>query len=191
MWVNMQKQCKLGLFQDSDFAEDLEDSVSKSGGIFTHFRKSNFCSNQLDVQTANGSVTRFNRGVVLLKAGPRVDGTSALDLWGLVIEVLHSSRSPSFLSADNPKRCVYSVRNIPKSEKVEPSTLEESCLKEIDNVHPNAQFSHHSALLKVFDDTEAVMKMIIKGRSATKRRVSRTHRVALDWLFHRIPWRTK
>ena len=28
--------------------------------------------------------------------------------------------------------------------------------------------------------------MIIKGRSPTKRRVSRTHRVALDWLFDRI-----
>ena len=28
--------------------------------------------------------------------------------------------------------------------------------------------------------------MIIKGRSATMRLVSRTHRVALDWLFDRI-----
>ena len=28
--------------------------------------------------------------------------------------------------------------------------------------------------------------MIIKGRSPTMRHVSRTHRVALDWLFHRI-----
>ena len=31
-----------------------------------------------------------------------------------------------------------------------------------------------------------LMKMIIKGRSPTLRRVSRTHRVALDWLFERI-----
>ena len=28
--------------------------------------------------------------------------------------------------------------------------------------------------------------MIIKGRSPTTRHVSRTHRVALDWLFDRI-----
>ena len=33
---------------------------------------------------------------------------------------------------------------------------------------------------------EAVIKMIIKGRSPTMRHVSRTHRVALDWLFDRI-----
>ena len=33
---------------------------------------------------------------------------------------------------------------------------------------------------------EAVIKMIFKGRSPTMRHVSRTHRVALDWLFDRI-----
>ena len=33
---------------------------------------------------------------------------------------------------------------------------------------------------------KAVIKMIIKGRSRTMRHVSRTHRVALDWLFDRI-----
>ena len=38
----------------------------------------------------------------------------------------------------------------------------------------------------VFEDNEAVIKMIIKERSPTMRHVSRTHRVALDWLFDRI-----
>ena len=37
-----------------------------------------------------------------------------------------------------------------------------------------------------FEDNEAVIKMIIKGRSPTMRHVSRTHRVAIDWLFDRI-----
>ena len=41
-------------------------------------------------------------------------------------------------------------------------------------------------MLYVFEDTEAVIKMIIKGRSPTMRHVSRTHRVALDWLFDRF-----
>ena len=35
-------------------------------------------------------------------------------------------------------------------------------------------------------DNEAVIKMIINSRSPTMRHVSRTHRVALDWLFDRI-----
>ena len=38
----------------------------------------------------------------------------------------------------------------------------------------------------VFEDNGAVIKMIMKGRSPTMRHVSRTHRVALDWLFDRI-----
>ena len=38
----------------------------------------------------------------------------------------------------------------------------------------------------VFEDNEAVIKMIIMGRSPTMKHVSRTHRVALDWLFDRI-----
>ena len=45
---NTAKQCRLGLFQDSDFAGDLEDSKSTSGGTL-HFWKSYICSNKLDV----------------------------------------------------------------------------------------------------------------------------------------------
>ena len=41
-------------------------------------------------------------------------------------------------------------------------------------------------MLKIFEDNEAVIKMIIKGRSPAMRHVSRTHRVALDCLFDRI-----
>ena len=36
------------------------------------------------------------------------------------------------------------------------------------------------------EDNEAVIKMIIKGRSPTMRDVSRAHRVAVDWSFGRI-----
>ena len=46
--------------------------------------------------------------------------------------------------------------------------------------------SRQEALLRIFEDNEAVIKMIIKGRSPTMRHVSRTHGVALDWLFDRI-----
>ena len=50
----------------------------------------------------------------------------------------------------------------------------------------NVNSSRKEALLYVFEDNEAVIKMIIKGRSPTMRHVSRTHRVALDWLFDKI-----
>ena len=59
-------------------------------------------------------------------------------------------------------------------------------LDNVDLVPSNVRFSHQEALLYVFEDNEAVIKMIIKGRNPTMRHVSRTHRVALDWLFDRI-----
>ena len=59
-------------------------------------------------------------------------------------------------------------------------------MKDIDAVPSDVQSARQEALLYVFEDNEAVIKMIIKGRSPTMRHVSRTHRVALDWLFGRI-----
>ena len=59
-------------------------------------------------------------------------------------------------------------------------------LKNIDCVPSNVQSSRQEALLYVFEDNQAVLKIIIKGRSPTMRHVSRTDRVALDWLFDRI-----
>ena len=59
-------------------------------------------------------------------------------------------------------------------------------MKDIDAVPSNVQSARQEALLYMFDYNEAVIKMIIKGRSPTMRHVSRTHRVALDWLFDRL-----
>ena len=59
-------------------------------------------------------------------------------------------------------------------------------LNHIDCVPSNVQSSHQAALLYVFEANEAVIKMIIKGRSPTLRHVSRTHRVAFDWSFDGI-----
>ena len=64
--------------------------------------------------------------------------------------------------------------------------LEEFTLTEIDHVAPNAKLSRHNAWLYIFDDNEAVTNMIIHGPSPTMRHVSRTDRVARDWLFDRI-----
>ena len=60
---------------------------------------------------------------------------------------------------------------------------------DLDNVFfisANVNSSRQEALLYVFEDNEAVIKMIRKGRSPTMRHVSRIHRVALDWSFDRI-----
>ena len=59
---NTAKQCRLGPFQDSDFAGDLEDSKPTSGGTLCVFGSHTYvCSNKLDVQETNISFSQFNR----------------------------------------------------------------------------------------------------------------------------------
>ena len=56
----------------------------------------------------------------------------------------------------------------------------------MDYATTNAHYSQGKAQLYISEDNEAVIKMRIKGRSPIMRHVSRTHRVAIDWLCDRI-----
>ena len=90
---NTAKQCRLGLFQDSDFAGDLLDSKSTSGGTLCIFGSRTFvtvswmCKKQTSV-----SHSSTKSEIISLDAGLRMDGLLALDLWDLVIEVLRSKK---------------------------------------------------------------------------------------------------
>ena len=83
------KQCRLGLFQDSDFAGDLEDSKSTSGGTLCIFGSYTFvpiswmCKKQTSV-----SHSSTESEIISLDAGLRLDGIPALDLWDLIVSVL-------------------------------------------------------------------------------------------------------
>ena len=113
--------------------------------------------------------------IISLDTGLRLDGIPALDLWDLIISVFGSVIQTS----DRTGRPVDIERNQKSHGKI-------NVLKNIDSVPSNVQSSRQEALLKVFEDNEAVIKMTIKGRSPTMRHVSRTHRVFIDWLFDRI-----
>ena len=113
--------------------------------------------------------------ITSLDTGLRLDGLPALELWDLIVSVFGSVIQTS----DRTGRPVDIERNQKSQRKI-------NVLNNIDCVPSNVQSSHQEALLYVLEDNEAVIKMIIKGRSPTMRHVSRTHRVALDWLFDRI-----
>ena len=78
---NTEKQCRLGLFQDSDFAGDLEDSKSSCGGTLCVLGSHTFvpirwmCKKQTSV--SHGST---ESEIISLDAGLRLDGIPALDL---------------------------------------------------------------------------------------------------------------
>ena len=93
---NITQQCRVGLFQYSVFAGDPEDSKSTSGGRLCIFGSHTFlpiswmCKKQTSVSHSSTEAEVFS-----LDAGLRMDGTPALDLRYLVVEVLHSSPTQS------------------------------------------------------------------------------------------------
>ena len=113
--------------------------------------------------------------IISLDTGLRLDGLPALELWDLIVSVLGNVSRVSDGSG-KPESDVHKHHKPHKKIDV---------MKDIDSVPSNAQSARQEALLYVFEDNEAVIKMIIKGRSPTMRHVSRTHRVDLDWLFDR------
>ena len=157
---NTAKQCRLGLFQDSDFAGDLEDSKSTSGGALCIFGSHTFvpiswmCKKQTSVSHSSTEAE-----IISLDAGLRFDGITALDCWDLTPHTIQKRKQSHGMIND---------------------------LDNVDFIPSKVNSSRQEALLCVFEDNEAVIKMIIEGRSPTMRHVSRTHRVALDWLFDRI-----
>ena len=174
---NTAKQCRLKLFQDSDFAGDLEDSKSTSGGTLCVFGSHTFvplswmCKKQTAVSHSSTECE-----IISLDTGLRLDGLPALEFWDLIVSVLGNVSRVSDGSGQ-PDSDVHKRHKPHKKIDV---------MKDIDSVPSNVQSARQEALLYLFEDNEAVIKMIIKGRSPTMRHVSRTHRVALDWVFDRI-----
>ena len=78
---NTAKQCRLGLFQDSDFAGDIENSKSTSGGTLCIFGSHTFvpiswmCKKQTAV-----SHSSTESEIISLDTGLRLDGLPALEL---------------------------------------------------------------------------------------------------------------
>ena len=174
---NTAKQCRLGLFQDSDFSGDLEDSKSTSSGTLCVFGSHTFvpiswmCKKQTLV-----SHSSTESEIISLDAGLRLDGTPALYIWDLIVAILHGNTYQKNQERRDPCKS-------PTRKKIH-GKIED--LDNVDIISSNVHSCRKEALLYIFEDNEAVIKMIIKGRSPTMRHVSRTHRVVLDWFFYRI-----
>ena len=89
---NTAQHCRLGVLQDSEFAGDLEDSKSTSGGVFCIFGSGTFfpvswmCKKQSSV-----SHSSTESEIISPDAGLSMDGLLALGLWDMVIEALRSN----------------------------------------------------------------------------------------------------
>ena len=126
--------------------------------------------------------------IVSLDAGLRMEVIPALSIfWDVVIEVLRSANDTarqSKLAQGN--LCATGDHSVIKHKTNTPTEKrkrEVEQLSAVNYVHTSTHSSQGESQLYIFEDNEAVIKMIIKGRSPTVRRVCRTHRVALDGLF--------
>ena len=164
---NIAKQCRLGLFQDSDFAGDLEDSKSTSGGTLCVFGSHTFvpiswiCKKQIAV-----SHSSTESEIISLDAGLRLDGIPALYFWHLIVAVLGNTHQ----NRTERKDPLLNKREVPSTpHRIHKRKQSQRVINDLDNVDfipSNVQSSHQEALY-VFEDKEAVIKMIRKGRSPT------------------------
>ena len=165
MWVILLSNADWDCFRTLIFSGNFKDSNSTSGGTLcvfdTHFPISCMCKKQTSV-----SHSSTESEIISLDTGLRVDRLLALELWDLIVSVFGNISHVS-------DRTWQPVNGKNKSHnKID-------AMQNIESVPSNVQSASREALLYVFEDNEAVIKMIMKGRSPTMRHVSRTHRVAL------------
>ena len=148
---NTAKQCRLGLFQDSDFAGDLEDSKSTSGGTLCVFGSHTFApiSWMCKEQTAV-SHSSMESEIISLDTGLRLDGLPALDFWDLIVLVLGNTNQNRIEQGDllKNKREICSPRHaIHKRKQFQRGICE---LDNVDFTSSNVNSCRQEALLFVF-----------------------------------------
>ena len=134
--------------------EIFEDSKSISGGTLCIFGSHTFvpiswmCKKQTSV-----SHSSTESEIISLDTGLRLDGLPALELWDLIVSVLGNVSRVSDRSW-KPENYVH---------KRQKSHSKIYVVKDIDLVPSKVQSANREALLYVFEDNEAVIKMIMKG----------------------------
>ena len=181
---NTAQRCRLGMFQDSDFAGYLEDSKSTSRRILCIFRSRTFFQTSWMCQTqTSASHSSTESEIISSDAGLRMDGIPAVDLLDVVIEVSHSSKNTHQAVGDRCRKgkvqkqvqgdlvCgdIRSTNSKIKLTRSGDRDVDE--LSNVDYVVTNANSSQGEFQLYIFEDNEAVIEMIIKGRSPTMRHV--------------------
>ena len=165
MWVILQNNADWDCFKTPILQEILRTQKSTSGGTLCIFGSHTFVPISWMCKKQTSVLHRSTESeIISLDAGLRLDGIPALDLWDLIVSVLGNT----IQALERPGGPVVNDKN----QRSQGMT---NVLNHIDFVPSNVKSSHQAAFLYVLEDIEAVIKMIIKGRSPTMRHVSRTH----------------
>jgi len=156
------------MYVDAGFAGDLTDSKS-TGGSFIYLVGTNTCVPIAWTCKKQGAVSHSSTEaeIISLDMGIRMQGIPALNLWENILHVMNNRQRDTFARPER-KPTFNGMYDICMNVDYVPNTL------------PNPA---GNATLVVLEDNDAVIKMLIKGRTDKMRHVSRTHRIDLDWLF--------
>ena len=184
---NTAQHCRLGLFQDSDFAGDFEDSKATT----ERRRVGSYVSLEVEhLSPLVGCASNKRHYSGVLHNQNHFVGCSTANGWITCSWFMGcGDRSVTFIEQyqntnQPPQQVTVREMRIPNPNKRETEMLKNDF--RMWTASPQTKNSSQGeSQLYTFEDIEAVIKMIIKGRSPTMS-VSRTHRVALDWLFDRI-----
>ena len=102
--------------------------------------------------------------IISLDAGLRMDGLPALDLWDMEIEVLRSTNNYVQPSHASHQETGADLDSKAKTQKVKRRQKVDQ-LSDVDYVPTNTHSCHNESQLHIFEDNEAVINMIITGRS--------------------------
>ena len=129
---NTAKQCRLGLFQDSDFAGDLEDSKSTSGGTLCVFGSHTFVPiSWMSKEQTSVSHSSTEPEYISLDAGSRSDGITALVLWYLIVAVFGNTNQ-SHKERGHPCMNKREVRSTPHT--IHKRKQSQGVINDLDNV---------------------------------------------------------
>ena len=146
---NTAKQCRLGLFPNSDFAGYLEDSKATSGGTLcvygshTFVPRSWMCKKQTAV-----SHSSTESEIISLDAGLRMDGIPTLDLWDLIVAVLLGNTYQSHKERRNP----FMNKDEVSTPQRKQSHGMINDLNDVDFVSSSAYSSRQEAMLHIIED---------------------------------------
>ena len=168
MWGKTAKQCRLGLLQDSDFAGDLEDSKSTSGGTLCIFGSHTFVPTSWMFKTQTSvSHSSTESEIVSLDAGFRMDGIPALDLGIWSWKCFIPNRTEQMESHGKSRRQLSSQKCITPSQSSTPTSFQHTLV----TLHQIQRIQVRVLFCMTFLDIEAAIKMVIKGLSCTMRHV--------------------
>ena len=153
---------------------------------FLQIWKSHVRANKLDVQEANVSFTQFNRIWNYFSWCWSTHGwnsrSRSLGFGHWIVPFFFQPIQKAQRESTRRPVAWHIIKRAHQHPNPESNSARWSWIVQVFSM----KSSQFDAMLYIFEDNEAVIKMNMEGRSPTKRHESRTHRVALDWLFEII-----